>query len=88
MSKIHDVNNCQIIGCELCNKLEDMKPDLNKPAFKLLFLEKAQAIWQGNCPTCGEPIDARDFDGALSLQEFKISGMCQKCQDEVFGGEE
>ena len=33
------------------------------------------------CPTCGR----ESFRDKLSLKEFKISHMCQKCQDEVFG---
>lgn len=35
------------------------------------------------CPTCGKKIG--EFRNALSQKEFQISGMCQKCQDSVFG---
>jgi len=35
------------------------------------------------CTTCGG--DASKFKDALSKKEFTISGMCQKCQDSVFG---
>ena len=34
-------------------------------------------------PSC-RPSDFRD---GLSRKEFTISGMCQACQDDVFGGE-
>lgn len=34
------------------------------------------------CATCVKPIDK--LKDELSLVEFEISGMCQKCQDEVF----
>ena len=48
--------------------------------------------WDGNkahCRTCNAPTgDPRLFRDELSLREYHISGMCQKCQDEVFGGEE
>lgn len=38
------------------------------------------------CPHCGELIDVvNGFVDSLSLQEFIISGMCQRCQDETFG---
>ena len=37
----------------------------------------------GKCPTCGKVPGA--FRDALSAKEFKISGMCQECQDSVFG---
>ena len=39
----------------------------------------------GRCPLCGQKIDIRDFVDDLSLREYGISGMCQSCQDDVFG---
>ena len=38
----------------------------------------------GMCPFCGRPVFVEDFKDDLSLKEFEISGLCQKCQDEVF----
>lgn len=38
------------------------------------------------CTFCGEP--ATEFEDVLSRKEFAISGMCQKCQNKVFDGEE
>jgi len=35
------------------------------------------------CATCGG--EASKFKDALSEKEFTISGMCQKCQDQIFG---
>lgn len=32
---------------------------------------------------CGEP--ATKFRDELSVREYRISGLCQKCQDKVFG---
>ena len=40
------------------------------------------------CATCGEDVRAQQFKDRLSEREFNISGMCQVCQDDVFGGEE
>lgn len=38
------------------------------------------------CVTCGsEKIGAADFRDEVSVKEFAISRMCQKCQDETFG---
>jgi len=34
------------------------------------------------CVMCGGPADA--FKDALSKKEYGISGMCQKCQDEIW----
>ena len=61
------------------------KPDLSKPAFALVPDAK-EAVEQDRCPTCGSPIREEDFRDELSKREYRISGMCQKCQDSVFGG--
>lgn len=38
------------------------------------------------CVFCGKPVDPKkDFRNAISLKEFEISGICQACQDGVFG---
>lgn len=39
---------------------------------------------------CAKEIWSMDdeFRDALSVKEFFISGLCQECQDDVFGGEE
>jgi len=38
------------------------------------------------CVTCGSTnISCGSFRDAMSIKEFKISHMCQKCQDSVFG---
>lgn len=39
----------------------------------------------GICPLCPNAIHMEDFRDELSRKEYKISGLCQKCQDEVFG---
>ena len=41
-------------------------------------------VSEEGCNTCPNeyPLQFKDIP---SYQEFKISGMCQKCQDEVFG---
>jgi hypothetical protein len=38
------------------------------------------------CVTCGsDKVKLEDFRDSLSRKEWKISRMCQKCQDSVFG---
>ena len=37
------------------------------------------------CPLCGEEIDMTAFRDQLSRDEFELSHICQKCQDETFG---
>lgn len=43
------------------------------------------AIKERKCVLCGE--DVGTFRDSLSEKEYGISGMCQSCQDDVFGGE-
>jgi len=37
------------------------------------------------CVFCGKPIKMEDFKDQLSIKEYEISGLCQKCQDDTFG---
>ena len=58
-------------------------------------------VKEGKCPICKKdvllanlelaelmktPKLKQGFKDELSYKEFKISGMCQYCQDETFGG--
>ena len=45
---------------------------------------RTQSIIDNICVICGE--DATDFRDDVSRREYTISGMCQMCQDKVFGG--
>jgi hypothetical protein len=50
------------------------------------FIETAGiARASGMCPCCGASVNESDFRDTLSVKEFGISGMCQSCQDSVFG---
>ena len=46
-------------------------------------VSRTTSIKQDTCVTCQE--DASTFKDDLSRKEFTISGMCQSCQDSVFG---
>ena len=48
------------------------------------FGEEMKRVENRQCPLCGEKINTDDFKDELSLKEFTISGMCQKCQDKFF----
>jgi len=48
------------------------------------FTEEMKLIEQRKCPLCSTKIDPKDFKDDLSVKEFTISGMCQKCQDRIF----
>lgn len=53
----------------------------------LLFPSRREAIARNLCVPepigCGGPAD--EFDDELSRKEFAISGLCQGCQDAIFG---
>lgn len=42
---------------------------------------------KGLCPFCKAVVNENDFQDELSKKEFRISGLCQKCQDEFFADE-
>jgi hypothetical protein len=50
---------------------------------------RVRTIANGECMTCDMiGITADSFRDELSIKEYTISGMCQKCQDSVFGGDD
>ena len=58
---------------------------MNKKILNQLgFDDEVDNIEEGKCPTCGKPISVTDFSDPEYREEFKISGMCRECQDEVF----
>lgn len=59
-----------------------MNKDLMKKAG---FGEEVKRVEQGLCPVCKKQIDMNEFRDNLSRKEFGISGLCQECQDKVFG---
>lgn len=51
------------------------------------FGKEVDAVKMNKCPFCDRPIDESEFRDELSRREYQISGLCQECQDEVFGDE-
>lgn len=52
-------------------------------AIETLFPGTARKIATGKCPSCEFPVGS--FRDEVSLKEYEISGLCQTCQDEIFG---
>jgi len=67
-----------------------MKPSTKHPQIEA-FLEqnfgRTTAITAGNCVPapfgCGNPVEG--FRDAISAKEYGITGLCQICQDQIFG---
>jgi uncharacterized protein with PIN domain len=51
------------------------------------FAKEVERVEQHKCPFCNTPVIGvrKEFKDAQSFKEFQISGLCQKCQDEIFG---
>ena len=45
--------------------------------------DRKEVVSNSQCATCDDP--DTDFRDSLSAKEYTISGMCQTCQDSVFG---
>ena len=49
------------------------------------FGKEIDRVKEGKCPSCGKKIDTTtEFRDEVSIREYGISGLCQKCQSEVF----
>ena len=62
------------------------EPSVKHPVMEFWLEEmfgRTTAIENMKCVTCSEPADG--FRDEISLKEYTISGMCQSCQDSVFG---
>ena len=52
----------------------------------LFGVDRVKTISEGYCVSCDtEDIKATSFTDDLSRKEYAISGLCQSCQDDVFG---
>ena len=57
--------------------------DIEAMLSKLTGVSRVAAVDEGSCVMCGG--FAEDFRDELSISEYSISGMCQECQDSIFG---
>ena len=51
---------------------------------KLGFGKELSLVDMGICPFCGKEVQPVDFKDELSIKEYKLSGLCQSCQDKTF----
>jgi len=57
---------------------------MNYELVKQFFPKAVAAVKEGICPFCHQLVDINSFKDDLSRKEFKISGLCQGCQDKTF----
>jgi len=60
------------------------KSEQVKDAIETVFPGTKAAIAAKECTMCRHSISMDDFVDALSIREYEISGMCQKCQNLTF----
>jgi len=58
-------------------------PAIDKFITEVTGVDRKQTIRQSQCTTCKTP--NLQFRDDLSIKEYRISGMCQDCQDQIFG---
>lgn len=67
--------------------LEDIKDKLGEAVKAETGLSPAEAKAQGLCFECKEPALPKCYSAA-GRGEYQISGMCEKCFDEMFADED
>ena len=60
-------------------------PALESAISAITGVDRREAITSKPCTCCGSAVTLDSVVDELSLKEFHISGMCQTCQDSVFG---
>jgi len=64
-------------------KSKEMEQFLETFARRVFGESRQVCFRERTCVVCHGP--ANSFKNAISEKEFGISGMCQECQDDVFG---
>ena len=64
-------------------KSNDIKEFIDRHAEAWFGRTKTDSIEGGICVCCGK--EALRFRDPLSKKEYTISGLCQDCQDSIFG---
>ena len=59
-------------------------PQIEELLINISGISRQDAAKQAICTWCKKPITG--FKDSLSYKEYAISGFCQTCQDETFGG--
>ncbi|MCC4768070.1 MAG: hypothetical protein RBR63_08905 [Methanosarcina vacuolata] len=66
-------------------ELIDMEMEKKSFLKSLGFRREIKIVAKCTCPLCEERVDEDEFRSEAFVKEFKSSGLCQGCQDTVFG---
>ena len=67
-------------------KSKEMQEVLDAMGISYFGNTRTESLLAKKCISCNEDVTA--FRSELSAKEYTISGLCQVCQDGVFGGAE
>lgn len=69
----------------LITELIDM--NMGKKSFlkSLRIRREVATVKECRCPLCEDRVDKEEFRNEVFIKEFERSGLCQGCQDTVFG---
>jgi hypothetical protein len=60
-------------------------PEIDEVIKEVLGINRIESIRSNKCVFGDPPHDASKFRNDISQKEYRISGLCQECQDSVFG---
>lgn len=63
----------------------DKDQDVDDTITDITGIDRKSAIGNKTCPYCQTKVELDNFIDDASLKEFHISGLCQSCQDSIFG---
>ena len=68
-------------------ELTHKSPAIDSLITSIMGRDRQETIRAGLCMTCNAvDVDKKGFRDDLSSKEYCISGMCQECQDKMWGG--
>jgi len=73
-------------GIEKMKRTQQMQQFLDKLSMTTYGITDTEAHEQHICVSCRGTVYDSQFKDELSRKEYRISALCQVCQDEVFGG--
>ena len=72
--------------CYIVTMMNELDTFKEETAFRLFGRSRSLAIAGNQCVKCGA--HELEFRDELSRKEHGISGVCQSCQDDIFGTDE
>jgi len=67
-------------------KPTEKSPEIESVLTSIFGVDRRKSITENKCVFCATPINPEtEFRDECSRREYRISGICQKCQDKTFG---